>query len=119
MNSIVAFTSDLFVRSRIVEIANQTGIKAAFAENSGQLKAMVAQNRPQLVIFDLSTTEYDPFSMAKELRTISPVRLFGLYPHVRTDLKARANSAGFEYVVPNSAFVASLRRIMLEEAEDE
>ncbi|HZY94187.1 MAG TPA: hypothetical protein VFE98_04905 [Candidatus Bathyarchaeia archaeon] len=119
MNRIVAFTSDLFVRSRIAEIAKQTGAEAAFAEDVGQLTEMVVQKRPQLVIFDLSTTDYDPFSVATELRTFSSVRLFGLYPHVRTDLKAKANSAGFEYVVPNSGFVASLRRVLLEGAEDD
>jgi len=119
MNSIVAFAPDLFVRSRIAEIAKQTGADAAFADTAEQLKEMVVQKRPQLVIFDLSTTEYDPFSVARELRTVSSVRLFGLYPHVRIDLKAKANSAGFEYVVPNSGFVASLRRVLLEGAEDD
>ncbi len=119
MNNIVAFASDLFVRSRIAEIAKQTGTQAAFAENVKGLKEMVAQNSPQLVIFDLSTTEFDPFSVARELKTVSSVKLFGLYPHVRTDLKAKADSAGFEYVVPNSGFVASLRRVLLEGAEDD
>lgn len=119
MNSIVAFSSDLFIRSRIGEIAKQTGVEADFAETVGQLKEMVVQKRPQLVIFDLSTAEYDPFSVARELKTVASVRLFGLYPHVRIDLKAKANAAGFEYVVPNSGFVASLRRVLLEGVEED
>jgi len=42
-----------------------------------------------------------------------------LYPHVRTELKKRADEIGFEYVVPNSSFLPSLRRVLLERAEDD
>ena len=83
------------------------------------MKRLVAEKRPELVILDLSSTDYDPFSVASELKTIFNARLFGLYPHVRTELKKRADEIGFEYVVPNSNFLPSLRRIMLERTEDD
>ncbi len=116
---IVAATSDLFVRSRITELAKQTGADPYFGTGPDELRRLVAENRPELVVFDLSSTDYDPFSVARELKATFNSRLFGLYPHVRTELKKRADEIGFEYVVPNSNFLPSLRRVLLEGAEDD
>lgn len=83
------------------------------------MRRLVAQNRPELVILDLSSSDYDAFSVARELKTTFNVRLFGLYPHVRTELKKQADEIGMEYVVPNSNFLPVLRRVLLERGEDD
>ncbi len=116
---VVAATSDMFLQSRIAELANQTGADPFFATGPDQLKRLVAESRAELVILDLSSTEYDPFAVGRELKTKFNTRLFGLFPHVKTELKKRADEAGFEYVVPNSNFLSSLRRVLLERADDE
>jgi len=116
---LVAATSDLFLRSRITELAKQTGADPFFGTEPDELRRLVAENRPELVILDLSSTDYDPFSVAHELKTTFNSRLFGLFPHVRTELKKRADEMGFEYVVPNSNFLARLRRVLLERVEDD
>ena len=116
---IVAATSDLFLRSRITELAKQTGADPFFGTGLDELRRLVAEKRPELVILDLSSTDYDPFYIARELKTTLNSRLFGLYPHVRTELKKRADEIGFEYVVPNSNFLPILRRVLLERAEDD
>jgi len=114
---LVAGTSDLFLRSRITELAKQTGADPFFGTGPDELRRLVAENRPELVILDLSSTDYDPFSVAHELKTAFNSRLFALYPHVRIELKKRADEIGFEYVVPNSNFLFSLKRLLLERAE--
>jgi len=116
---LVAATSDLFLRSRIGELAKQTGADSFFGTEPDELRRLVGENRPELVILDLSSTDYDPFSVARDLKTTYNARLFGLYPHVRTELKKQADEIGFEYVVPNSNFLPSLRRVLLERAEDD
>ena len=116
---LVAATSDLFLRSRITELAKQTGADPFFETGPDELRRIVAETRPDLVILDLSSTDYDPFSIARELKTTFNSRLFGLFPHVRTELKRRADEIGFDYVVPNSNFLPSLRRVLLERAEDD
>ena len=116
---LVAATSDLFLRSRITELAKQTGTEPFFGTGPDELRRLVAQNRPGLVILDLSSTDYDPFSVARDLKTTFNSRLFGLFPHVRTDLKKLADEIGFEYVVSNSNFLHILRRVLLEGAEDD
>ena len=67
---IVAATSDLFLRSRITELARQTDADPFFGAGPDELKRLVAEKRPELVILDLSSTDYDPFSVARELKTI-------------------------------------------------
>ena len=116
---LVAATSDLFLRSRITELAKQTGADPLFGTGPDELRRLVAETRPELVILDLSSIDFDPFSVARELKTTFNSRLFGLYPHVRTELKKQADEIGFEYVVPNSSFLPSLRRVLLERAEDD
>ena len=116
---LVAATSDLFLRSRVTELAKQTGADPFFGTGPDELRRLVAQNRPELVILDLSSSDYDALSIARELKTTFNVRLFGLYPHVRTELKKQADEIGFEYVVPNSNFLPVLRRVLLERAEDD
>jgi hypothetical protein len=116
---LVAATSDLFLRSRITELAKQTGADPFFGAGLDELKRLVAEKRPEMVIIDLSSADYEPFSVAHELKMTFNVRLFGFYPHVRTELKKRADEVGFEYVVPNSIFLSSLRRVLLERAEDD
>jgi DNA-binding response OmpR family regulator len=116
---LVAATSDLFLRSRITELAKQTGADPYFGTGLEEVKRLVGETRPELVILDLSSTDFDPFFVAHELKTTFNSRLFGLYPHVRTELRKRADEMGFEYVVPNSSFLPSLRRVLLERVEDD
>ena len=68
---------------------------------------------------DLSSTEYDPFTVGHQMKTKFNTRLFGIFPHVKTELKKRADEIGFEYVVPNSNFLLTLRKVLLERAEDD
>jgi PleD family two-component response regulator len=116
---LVAATSDLFLRSRIAELAKQTGADPFFATGPDDVGRLVAQNRAELVILDLSSTDYDPFSLGREMKIKFNARLFGLFPHVHTELKKKADAVGFEYVVPNSIFLETLRKVLLERAEDD
>lgn len=116
---IVAVTSDLFLRSRITELAKQTGADPFFATGPDEVGRLVAQNRAELVILDLTSTDYDPFTLGREMKTKFNTRLFGIFPHIHTELKKKADAVGFEYVVPNSAFLEALRKVLLERAEDD
>ena len=116
---VLAATTDLFLRSRITELARQTGNEPYFASGPDEIRRVANQSRAELVIMDLSSSEYDPFSLGKELKVMFNVRLFALFPHVKAELKKKADEVGFEYVVPNSNFLDSLRRVFLERAEDD
>lgn len=113
---ILAVTRDIFVQSRIIELTKPLGRLAQFARDEEEMERMLVSLKPSLVVLDLSTMDYDAFSCARKVKTLSPAsKLFGFFPHVRTELKTRAETLGFDYVIPNSSFLASLRRILSKE----
>lgn len=117
MGVVVAWTSDLFLRSRIGELASPLGLTAQFASDITELKVLVSQG-PKLVILDLSSDEYDPIIVAEQLKAERPgLLLLGFYPHVRKDLETKARNARVDFVVPNSSFLKSLRNILQTELE--
>ena len=110
--SVLAATTDLFLQSRISEIAKAQGFEAKFVKGDEMIQA-VKESSPRLVVLDLSSNDDAPFTIAEALKASSPsLKIFGFYPHVRTELKARAESSGIDYVVPNSSFTRSLKNIL-------
>jgi PleD family two-component response regulator len=110
---VLAVTRDLFVQSKIIELTKPLGLKAQFARDEEEMEKILVSLRPSLVVLDLSTTDYDAFSCARKVKSLSPsTKLFGFFPHVRTELKTRAETLGFDYSIPNSSFLVSLRRIL-------
>ena len=110
---ILAITSDLFLQSRIVELATSLRKTAKMVTTENDLVTDTRSNKPELVILDLASTDYDPFSCARRLKEMpSPPKIFGLYPHIRSDLRVRAQEIGIDYVVPNSSFLKTLKGLL-------
>ncbi len=113
---VLALTKDLFIQSRITGVTNPLGKKAQFAPDEEEMGRILVSSKPGLVVLDLSTTDYDAFSCARKVKSLSPsTKLFGFFPHVRAELKTKAENLGFDYIIPNSSFPASLRRILSKE----
>jgi len=113
--TIVAVTSDLFLQSRISELAISVGVNAHFASDSEGLKRTLTADT-FLVILDLSPTDYDPFVIIQEAKASWPsLRILGFFPHVKSELKTRAENAGVDVVVPNSRFIETLRKVLVAE----
>jgi len=111
--SIIAATSDLFIQSRLKELASSLGLEALFSVDLQELTGLVSSHPGCLVILDLSSTEYNPTSLARTLKqNKTPTRILGYYPHIRRDLEASAKSAGVNFVVPNSNFLKTTREIL-------
>src|SRR3989441_1732883 len=88
---VLAITSDLFLQSRITELAKSLGANAKLVTTEEDLLRAAKSREPDLVILDLTASEYDPFSCAQKLKTMtSPPKILAIFPHIRTDLKLRA-----------------------------
>jgi CheY-like chemotaxis protein len=112
MRKVIVAVSDLFVQSRVLQIAHTQGIDAEIAETPLNLPKSTGQ---QLIILDLDSSDYDPYQVARQLKALaSPPILFGFYPHVKVDLKSRAEQVGFDHVVTNREFVSYLTRLIAE-----
>ncbi len=108
-------TSDLYLQSEINEVAKSEGFETRFMTKPEEMQPLVNIAAPKLVVLDLSSDEYNPFAFARSLKTLRfPPKVLGFYPHVKTELATQAKTAGVDYVVPNSGFLKSLRRILEE-----
>jgi PleD family two-component response regulator len=114
---VLAITSDLFLQSRIMELAKSLGASATLVKTEEDLLGQANSKHPNLVILDLASSDYDPFSCAQKLKTMSaPPKILAIFPHVRGDLKLKAENAMIDYIVPNSRFLKTLKSVLEKEA---
>jgi PleD family two-component response regulator len=110
---ILAITSDLFLQSRIEELARSLGKTAKMVTTENDLITDTSSNKPELVILDLASSDYDPFSCARRLKEMPvPPKMIGMFPHIRADLRVRAQEVGVDFIVPNSSFLKTLKTIL-------
>lgn len=108
---IVAAIDDLFFSSKIRATAEAVGVEVTFARNAQAAIGAARKRRPDLFIvnlqadyaIDLGKLQHDEFS---------EVPLVGFYSHVMTELPHQAREAGYNYVMPRSAFSARLPEIL-------
>ncbi len=115
--AIIAATTDLFVQSRLSELARSLGLSIRFESNEQKLKSLTSLY-PSLLVLDLASSEYDPVAIIQALkRTEDSPRILGFYPHIRKDLEAKARDAGIDFLVPNSSFLKTVRNILEQELD--
>ena len=113
---VLAITSDLFLQSRIIELAKSLGASAKVVTSEEALIREANSTHPNLVILDLAAPDYDPFSCAQRLKIMTPQPgILALFPHIRKDLKLKAEKVSIDYIVPNSAFLKTLKDILEKE----
>src|SRR2546427_1601153 len=109
---IIVAVSDLFVQSRVLQIAHSQSIDVEVLAPPLNLPKTSEQ---RLVILDMDSSEYDPYQVARELKTLpGPPILFGFYPHVKADLEHLPEQAGLDHVVINRELVTRLVRLLEE-----
>ncbi len=114
---IIAVVDDLFFASKIRGTAEQVGVSVTFPHTIESAIEAVAKEGPSLLICDLNSRRIDPIELAKALKAneqTSRTNLLGFFSHVQTDLQREAQEAGFDRVIPRSAFAKSLPQILSE-----
>jgi CheY-like chemotaxis protein len=114
---VIAAVDDIFFASKIRAVAELLGIKVLFARSTDEALEAARRDMPSLIIADLHAQKCDPFTLAEQLKadeTLRTVPLVGFFSHVQTELKQRAEQAGFDRVMPRSAFTKYLPEILGE-----
>jgi len=109
---VVALLSDLMLGSRLDSLSEQTEISLTIAPDFAAAETRLG-HEIVAVVLDLA----DPvFSFARSLALIRErapgARVIAVYPHVRDDLRAMAQEAGCDVVMPRSAFSSNLPQIL-------
>jgi CheY-like chemotaxis protein len=113
--NIIAVVDDILFAFRIRGTADQIGVPVAFPRSADGLKEIIQRDTPSLIICDLHAQKIDPIELAKSLKgkaETAQVPLLGFFSHVHTELQQEAQQAGFDRVIPRSAFVSKLVDIL-------
>ena len=113
--NVIAVVDDLFFASKIRGTGEQVGITVSFARTVDALIESAHRDLPALIICDLHSTRVDPFAMARQLKadeTLRAIPLLGFFSHVQTEIQQQAEEAGFDRVIPRSAFTRDLVAIL-------
>ncbi|HYH84673.1 MAG TPA: hypothetical protein VEX60_04270 [Pyrinomonadaceae bacterium] len=112
---VIAAVSDMIFASKIRGTGEQQNVSVAFARSEDSLFDAAKTEVPSLIILDLHATQLDPFALAARLKADEQLRavpLVGFFSHVQTELQSRAVEAGFDRVLPRSAFTKHLPEIL-------
>ena len=112
---VLVAVDDLFFAAKIRATAEHLGVEVLFPRSLDALGAAAREGAPALVIVDLHLQRYDPFAVARRLKADEALRetpLVGFFSHVQVELQRLAGEAGFDRVLPRSAFTKRLPEIL-------
>jgi len=113
--NIIAVVDDLFFASKIRGTAEELGVTVSFSRKVGALIEAARRDPPTMIICDLHSQKIDPMELAKQLKADEQLRsitLLGFFSHVQTELQHQAEAAGFDQVMPRSAFTKNLAQVI-------
>ncbi|HEX6187514.1 MAG TPA: hypothetical protein VFZ40_05510 [Pyrinomonadaceae bacterium] len=113
--NVIAVVDDLFFASKIRGTAEQVGTRVQFSRSIPDAVAKVRDEAPALIIADLNATCCDVLQLARALKgddALTGVPLLGFFSHVQTELQQAATEAGYDRVMPRSAFTKNLAAIL-------
>ena len=107
---VLAIVDDLFFQAKI-RAATPPGVEVRMATTAAQVQD--ASFEPAVVVVDLSLANADPLEVVRALRAQRPVvPIIGYGSHVEAERLAQAKAAGCTTVLPRSAFVQQLPRLL-------
>jgi CheY-like chemotaxis protein len=112
---VLAAVADIFFASKIRATAEHLGLDVRFPRTAHDLIASARDEQPALIIVDLHTERCDPIALARCLKqdeSLRSIPLLGFFSHVQTALRHNAEAAGFDRVMPRSAFTTHLSEIL-------
>lgn len=112
---IIAAVDDLFFVAKIRATAAALGVEVRFSRNQQSAINQAREANPSLIIVDLQAQQFDPFALAAMLKAdpqLEGCKLLGFFSHVQTALMRQAKDAGFDSVLPRSAFSHRLAEIL-------
>lgn len=117
---IIAAVDDMFFASKIRATAESLDIVVKFARSNDAVVASAQLEHPSLIIVDLHSQKIRPIELALQLKSsegFRSLRLLGFFSHVDTEVLRQAREAGYDEVLPRSAFSANLSTILQREQQ--
>lgn len=115
MQNVIAVVDDLFFASKIRGTAEQVGTRVQFVRSIPAAIEKARDEAPNLIIADLNANCCDTIELARALKSddsLTGVPLLGFFSHIQTELQQAAIAAGYDRVMPRSAFTKNLADIL-------
>jgi DNA-binding NarL/FixJ family response regulator len=100
---IAALVDDLFFKSKIAEVARQTGAAVVFCQSAESVPPDADR-----ICVDLNAGTFDALDAIRVLASTHKAPVIAYLSHVQTELARQAAAAGAREVMPRSAFVQRL-----------
>lgn len=116
---VIAAVDDLFFASKIRAVAEHLGLSIKFARSDQTVIDAAQRETPTIIVIDLHSQKFQPLELAarlKEDQQLNSIRLVGFFSHVETQMQVDAERAGFDQVLPRSAFTNRLAQILKGES---
>jgi CheY-like chemotaxis protein len=113
--SVIAAVDDIFFASKIRAVAEHLGLTVRFAKSIAAVTEAASAEHPRVIVVDLHSERSQPMQLARTLKADDNLRaipLVGFFSHVETALAAEAQEAGYDRVLPRSAFTNNLAQIL-------
>ena len=113
--TIIAVVDDLFFASKIRGTGEQVAVRIQFVKSIEAAVSKARDEAPALVVVDMNASCCDAVELARAFKgddSLNLIPLLGFFSHVQTELQHAALAAGFDRVMPRSAFVKNLVSIL-------
>jgi PleD family two-component response regulator len=114
-SNVIAAVDDMFFASKIRAVAEHLGLNVRFARTVAAALEAARADRPSVIVADLHSQRCQPLELAGEFKADAELRsisLVGFFSHVDTPLAIAAEQAGYDRVMPRSAFSNNLAEIL-------
>jgi hypothetical protein len=109
---------DIIMRSAIEEACSDSQTKVVYGDTTQAVKSFISdpvtEGKHLLIIFSLTMGSDEITNLATLRHDKQNVRLLGFYPHVDEEAEQRGISAKVDYVVPRSALMGKLKRLLVD-----
>ena len=113
--NVIAAVDDMFFAAKIRATAEALGVNIKFYRYLDALIAGAPEQRPDLIVVDLHNEKLDVIELARRLKAdeiLKAIPLLGFFSHLETELQREALEAGYDQVIPRSAFSRDLANIL-------
>jgi PleD family two-component response regulator len=114
-HNVIAAVDDIFFAAKIRAVAEHLGVDVRFARSAGAVIEAARASEGSVVVVDLHSQKCQPLELALQLKAdanLHSVTLIGFFSHVETALQQAAMNAGYDHVLPRSAFTKNLAQIL-------
>lgn len=105
MARVVALIPDLLFGSRVYSALGAAGHDVELVGDEGALKQRLGDEAVTVLVVDLTRSELDGAGIVSSLvadGALAATRTLGFFSHVEPEVRAEAERAGFDMVVPRS-----------------